>query len=161
MVRPSLDDPNIRAWRDATLYRLALRASRAETTTTLQRIRSLGYPGISLADTNLLANLDTEGTIISALARRAGITRQAAGQQVTALEVAGYVERRSSDSDGRAAVIYQTDRARALLDDALDIVEELEALYSTLLGPRRFAMLKRLLADLVDHIDPLGALGRE
>ena len=79
MTRPSLDDPSIRAWRDQTLYRLLLRASRTETTATLDRIREIGYLDVSLADTNLLANLDTGGTIISALARRAGITRQAAG----------------------------------------------------------------------------------
>ena len=82
MARPELDDPQLRHWRDQTLYRLLLRASRAETTATLQRIQAAGYRDVSLTDTNLLANLDTEGTIITALARRAGVTRQAAGQQV-------------------------------------------------------------------------------
>jgi len=52
-----------------------LRASRAETTATLQRIQEIGYADVSLTDANLLANLDTNGTIISALARRAGVTR--------------------------------------------------------------------------------------
>jgi len=36
----------------------------------------------------------------TALARRAGVTRQAASQQVAALERAGYVERRSSEAVG-------------------------------------------------------------
>src|ERR1700736_6552802 len=90
MVRPQLDDTEaLRAWRDQTLYRLLLRATRAETTTTLQRSHQRGYTDISLSDTNLLANLDTEGTSISALARRAGVTRQAASQQIAALERAG------------------------------------------------------------------------
>lgn len=161
MPRPMLDDPAIRAWRDRTLYRLLLRATRAETTATLERIRQLGYADVSLADTNLLANLDTNGTIISALARRAGVTRQAAGQQVAALERAGYVWRRSSDADGRAAVIHQSERGRALLDDALDIVEDLESAYADHLGSARLASLKKLLSALVEHIDPLGTLGRE
>ena len=39
MARPGLDDPAIRAWRDQTLYRLLMRASRAETTTTLRRVQ--------------------------------------------------------------------------------------------------------------------------
>jgi DNA-binding MarR family transcriptional regulator len=159
--RPSLDDPALRAWRDQTLYRLLLRASRAETTATLQRVQAAGYDDVSLVDTNLLANLDTEGTIISSLARRAGVTRQAASQQVAALERRGYVERRSSADDGRAAVIHQTKRGRALLDDALDIVAELEADYEVLLGPTRVASLKKLLVALLDHVDPQGALGRE
>jgi DNA-binding MarR family transcriptional regulator len=116
---------------------------------------------VSLTDTSLLANLDTEGTIISALARRAGITRQAAGQQVAALEKRGYIERRPSDSDGRAAVIYQTARSRALLNDALDIVEELEESYAQTLGPARLRNLKVLLSSLLDQIDPSGTLGRD
>ena len=161
MDRPALDDPAIRAWRDQTLYRLLLRASRAETTETLRRINEIGYTDVSLSDTNLLANLDTGGTIISALARRAGVTRQAAGQQIAALERAGYVERRASESDARAAVIHQTDRGRALLDDALDVVAELEAGYAEVLGTARLATLKRLLTTLLDHIDPVGTLGRD
>jgi DNA-binding MarR family transcriptional regulator len=161
MGRPALEDQGLRAWRDQTLYRLLLRASRAETTSTLERIHQRGYGDISVADTNLLANLDTGGTIISALARRAGVTRQAASQQVAALERSGYVERRTSDTDGRAAVVHQTARGRALLNEALDIVAELEDSYAERLGPTRLATLKRLLASLLEGIDPAGALGRD
>jgi DNA-binding MarR family transcriptional regulator len=161
MPRPALDDPALRAWRDQTLYRLLLRASRAETTATLRRLQQLGYGDVSLADANLLANLDTGGTIISALARRAGVTRQAAGQQIAALEHTGYVERRPSDTDGRAAVIFQTARGRALLGDALDVVESLELEYAAVLGPVRLGNLKKLLSSLLTEIDPTGSLGRD
>ena len=159
MARPSLDDPGLRAWRDATLYRLVLRASRAETTATLDAIRARGYDDVTLADTNLLANLDTAGTTITALGRRAGVTRQAASQQVAAFERAGYVERSPSEEDGRVAVIRQTDRGRALLDVALDIVDGLEAGYAEHLGPRKLVQLKRLLTELLVHVDPAGGLG--
>src|SRR5688500_15567493 len=139
MVRPPLDDAAaLRRWRDQTLYRLLLRASRAEATATLDRINEQGYGDVSLTDTGLLANLDTEGTTISALARRAGVSRQAAGQQVASLERAGYVERRPSERDGRAVVVIQTARGRALLECALDVVEDLEAAYEDGLGAARF-----------------------
>lgn len=162
IVRPPLTDTAaLRAWRDQTLYRLLLRASRAETTATLERVRQLGYTDISLADTNLLANLDTEGTSISALARRAGITRQAASQQIAALEEAGYVTRRPSDTDGRAVIIVQTARGRALLESALGIVENLERVYAEHLGETRLADLKEALSSLLARIDPVGTLGRD
>ncbi len=162
MNRPSLENtPALRAWRDQTLYRLLLRASRAETMTTLERIHQRGYSDISLGDTNLLANLDTEGTSISALARRAGVTRQAASQQVAALERARYVERRDSDTDGRAVIIVQTPRGRALLEDALDIVQDLEAAYAEHLGHARLTELKDSLSSLLERIDPIGTLGRD
>src|ERR1700730_10654008 len=162
MVRAPLDNTTaLRAWRDQTLYRLLLRASRAETTTTLERTHQLGYTDISLTDTNLLANLDTEGTSISALARRSGVTRQAASQQIAALEPAGYIELLASDSDGRAVIIVQSPRGRALLEDALDIVENLEGAYAEHLGQARLADLKETLLSLLDRIDPIGTLGRD
>jgi DNA-binding MarR family transcriptional regulator len=159
MKRPALDDPSLRVWRDQTLYRLLMRASRAERTSTLQRVQQLGHVDISLTDTNLLANLDTDGTIISALARRAGVTRQAASQQVITLERAGYVVRRASGTDGRMTLVHQTAKARALLDDALDVVAELEKGYAEYLGSAEIAMLKELLSSLVARIDPGGRLG--
>ena len=161
MTRPALDDPALRSWRDRTLYRLLLRASRAETTATLGHVHALGYGDVSLADTNLMANLDIEGTILSALARRAGVTRQAVGQQIAGLEQSGYVQRLASDTDGRAVVVQRTARGRALLDDALDFVEELEEHYRDVLGGRRFETLKRLLTELLKEIDPAGTLGRD
>lgn len=101
------------------------------------------------------------GTVISSLARRAGVTRQAAGQRIATLERLGYVERRDSDSDGRAAVVSRTARGRALLDDALDVVEELERSYALVLDGDRLATLKSLLATLLEQIDPAGGLGVE
>ena len=162
MTRPALDDADaLRAWRDQTLYRLLLRATRAETTATLRQVHERGYADVTLSDTNLMANLDTGGTTITALARRAGVTRQAASQQLAALEQAGYVERRPSASDGRAVVVVQTALGRALLADALEVVEALEATYADLLTPERLAGLKESLAVLVERIDPTGTLGRD
>jgi len=77
------------------------------------------------------------------------------------LERAGYIERRSSDTDGRAVIIVQTPRGRALLDDALDIVEDLEAAYAEHLGQARLDDLKTTLSFLLDRIDPIGTLGRD
>ena len=160
MSRPLLDDTTaLRAWRDQTLYRLLLRASRVETSTTLQRLQTRGYTDVSTADTNLLANLDTAGTTISALGRRAGVTRQAASQQVAALERAGYVRRQPSPDDSRAFIVIQTDRGRALLSDALDIVDELETGYEGLLGGPTLLALKDALSTLLSVTDSGGALG--
>jgi DNA-binding MarR family transcriptional regulator len=157
-----LGDPTVlRAWRDAFLYRLLMRASRAEAAETLARINRRGHADITLTDTNLLSNLDTEGTTISALARRGGVTRQAAGQQLTALERAGYVERRPDPTDGRAVLIGQTKKGQLLLRDAIEVVSALEAEYAEHLGTDRLAALKDSLAALVEHTDPQGALGKD
>ena len=156
-----MTDLEYRAWRDATLYRLLFRASRAEMAETLARLRARGHETATTSYTTLLANLDTDGTTISALARRAGVTRQAAGQQLDVIERDGYVVREPDPSDGRAWLIRQTPRGRALLDDALDVVAELEAEYAESLGSANLAKLKQLLQDLVAITDPGGTLGRD
>ena len=160
-MRPVVpDDPaRLRAWRDATLYRLMLRASEAERRETLSRLRQRGYRDVTGTDTALLANLDTADTSISALARRCGVTRQAASQQLALLSQKGYVSREPDPADSRAILVRRTAKGHLLMRDALEIVAEIEAEYARLLGARRLAALKELLADLVGHADPGGTLG--
>jgi DNA-binding MarR family transcriptional regulator len=162
-MRPVLpDDPaRLRAWRDATLYRLVTRASEAEMRETLSRLRQRGYQDVTNTDTALLANLDTAETTISALARRCGVTRQAVSQQLALLSQKGYVSRKPDPADSRAIVVRRTAKGQALMRDALEIVAEIEAEYAGLLGAGRLATLKEQLTELVGHADPGGALGGE
>lgn len=160
MKVPEFDDAAaLRAWRDHTLYRRLMRAARAEASQTLAQIHQHGYTDVSLTDTTLLANLDTGGCTITDLARRAGVTRQAASQQVAALVKTGYLQTRPSDTDGRAVTVIQTDRGRALLRTALEIVASLETGYAAAIGERRVTELQKALDLLLSHIDPDGWLG--
>src|SRR5262252_2362876 len=144
-MRPVLpDDPaGLRAWRDATLYRLGQR----------------GYQDVTNTDTALLANLDTADTTISALAQRCGVTRQAASQQLALLSQRGYVSRKPDPADSRAILVRRTAKGHALLHDALEIVAEIEAEYAGFLGAGRLAAAKEVLAELVGRADPGGTLG--
>ena len=151
----------LRAWRDATLYRLTMRAHNAERGATFAALLDLGYGDVTQADMTLLANLDTEGTTISSLARRAGVSRQAASQAVVLLEAEGYVVRSPDPRDSRAVLVRRTERGRDLLADALRIVSELENGYRRQLGAEAFSDLTRHLTELLDRIDPQGALGRD
>jgi DNA-binding MarR family transcriptional regulator len=153
------DPAALRAWRDATAYRLLLRASQAERRDTLSRLRQRGYADVTHADTALLASLDTDDTTISALARRCGVTRQAASQQLALLERKGYVSRQPDPGDSRAVLVRRTGRGHALLRDALEVVAGIEAQYAEHLGAERLAALKELLADLLGYADPEGTLG--
>jgi DNA-binding MarR family transcriptional regulator len=153
------DPAEFRAWRDATLYRLAMRMSRTERTTTLERLQAKGYAHVTLTDTTLMANLDNDGTSITALARKAGITRQAASQQVLQLEKEGYLRRDPDPRDARAVLVFRTDLGHRLLDDAVRIVADLEHDYTRILGADDMATLKALLTRLLAEIDPDGLLG--
>jgi DNA-binding MarR family transcriptional regulator len=153
------DTAALRAWRDATLYRLVLRASQAERRETLVRLRQRGYADVTHADTALLASLDTADTTISALARRCGITRQAASQQAAQLDRKGYLTREPDPADSRATLVRRTERGNALLADALEVVADIESEYADHLGAHRLRELKEALAELLAHSDPAGALG--
>jgi DNA-binding MarR family transcriptional regulator len=160
-MRPVLpEDPaGLRAWRDATLYRLVTRASEAEMRETLSRLRQRGYQDVTNTDTALLANLDTADTTISALARRCGVTRQAASQQLALLSQRGYVSRKPDPADSRAILVKRTAKGHALMHDALEIVAEIEAEYAGFLGAGRLDAAKDVLTDLVGRADPDGTLG--
>src|SRR5215468_7705535 len=145
---PPEDPAGLRAWRDATLYRLVTRASEAEMRETLSRLRQRGYQDVTNTDTT-----------ISALARRCGVTRQAASQQLALLSQRGYVSRKPDPADSRAILVRRTAKGHALMHDALEIVAEIEAEYARFLGAGRLAAAKEVLTDLVGRADPGGTLG--
>src|SRR5690349_10738908 len=62
------------------------------------------------AHTGLLPHIDKEGTRLTELARRVGVTKQAVGQLVEDLERMGVVERAPDPLDGRARLVRFTDR---------------------------------------------------
>jgi DNA-binding MarR family transcriptional regulator len=155
---PSLDPEHLRAFREQTLYRLVLRARRAENNEMVARIRARGYPDLKPSYPALLANLDSEGANMTALAAKSGITRQAASQQLAEIEARGYVELRPDPADGRAVIVDRTERGRRLLQDALEVVSDLEGEYSERVGRERFDAMRQVLAELLDGIDPAGRL---
>jgi DNA-binding MarR family transcriptional regulator len=126
---------------------------------TVNGIRDLGHSQMQPSFPGLLGNLDSEGTRIGALARRMGTTRQAVSQLAKEIEAAGLVERTPDPADRRGVVIRFTPLGRKVLADAVGVMTGLERDYTAILGERGLARLKRLLKQLLDEIDPAGALG--
>ena len=143
----------IRAMRQGNIGRLFLRAHRAYSTRATVKLRERGHEGLNLEHTTLLAHLDMEGTHITTLAARAGITKQSMGQLVVELEKQGYVERISDPTDKRASLVKFTERGWQFLRDAYEVKVELTAEYADLLGKDRLETLQSLLVELVEMID--------
>src|SRR4051812_30102615 len=121
MPRPlSVSTAQLRSFREQTLYRLLFRTLRSENQEMIRRLRGRGHD-VQPSYPSLLANLDTEGTRISALAARAGVTRQAAGQLLRDIERHGYVRRGSDPNDARAILVTFTAKGHRLLANALDV----------------------------------------
>ena len=156
----TFDADAVRARREQMLLRLLFRATHAMNAEMATRLRARGYSEFQPTFTALLAHIDTEGTAISALARRTGTSRQALSQLAQSIEEAGLVERGPHPSDGRSVVVRHTDAGRQILLDALDVMSEIETDYSRLLGTSDVAELKLSLARLLEAIDPAGTLHR-
>jgi DNA-binding MarR family transcriptional regulator len=74
-----------------------------------------GYTDQGRSDGYVLRTLDAAAITVSELAERLEITKQGAGQLVDDMERRGYVERRPDPTDGRARLLYLSDKGKAAL----------------------------------------------
>src|SRR5215207_6089641 len=129
--------------------RLLLLASRAYSERALELMRDRGHSGLGMTHALLLPHIDAEGTRLTVLGTRAGVTKQAAGQTIRDLERLGYVVRTTDPRDGRASLVSLTGRGRAFLTDALAIRTQVASEFVSALGEDALADLQRILTDLI------------
>lgn len=140
--------------RQQHIGRLLHRAARAYNVLALEKLHAQGHTALSLAHTNLLPHLDTEGTRIVTLAERAGMTKQAAGQLVAELETHGYVERQPDPVDGRATRVQFTAAGWRYLLDAQTVKRAIEDEYRAELGQGLWEHLNEALHRLLGDASP-------
>lgn len=143
----------IEEFRQQHIGRLFLRAHRAFSSRSVDKLHEHGHKGLTLAHTTLLSNLDTAGTHITTLAERAGMTKQSMGQLVIDLAQRGYVECITDPHDKRATIVKFTETGWQFLRDAYEIKRELENEYIAILGEENFRTLGRLLTTLIEATD--------
>jgi len=90
-----------------------------------------------------LQAIDPAGVNISELARRTGVTKQAAAKTATGLERLGYVSRRADPADARASVIERTARGNDLLAKSAEIFDRLRAEWVAELGASRVEAIEQ------------------
>src|SRR5262245_51503913 len=104
-LRSQINVAQLAESRQQNIGRLFGRAARAFSVQATEKLRAHGHTGLSLAHTTLLSYLDLDGTHITTLAERAGITKQSMGQLVAELEERGYVARTTDPADRRATLV--------------------------------------------------------
>jgi DNA-binding MarR family transcriptional regulator len=154
--QPYVDRDQLEELRQQHIGRLLLRAQRDFSLRAIEKLRIRGHIGLSLAHTNLLANLDLAGTRITTLAERVGISKQAIGNLVVELEAKSYLKRAVDPVDRRATRITYTDAGWQFLQDAHQVKREIEAEYTAVLGEQGIQMLRSLLTKLLED-DSLGS----
>ncbi|MGD9694128.1 MAG: MarR family winged helix-turn-helix transcriptional regulator [Thermoleophilia bacterium] len=113
-----------------------------------RRFAERGHPEVRPPHGNVLQFLDDGGTRVGVLAERAQITKQSMAELVAHLERHGYVERVPDPTDRRARLVRATARAAEVYAIAREVVAELEAEWTALLGEAKMRRLRRLLEEL-------------
>jgi DNA-binding MarR family transcriptional regulator len=108
-----------------------------------------GFDDLREAHLQIFGNLGIEGIRLTELAARAQLSNAAASELVDDLQASGYLERRPDPSDGRAKLIFPTERGRRALDAAGDRVADIEHRWADLVGPSVFEAAMQTLHRLV------------
>src|SRR3954454_15386779 len=93
----------------------------------VEALHDAGYTDISATHQAGFENLDPDGTRLTVLAARAGMTHQSMGELVRELERRGYLERVADPADGRARIVRLTKRGRDVVRLAVATIAEIEA----------------------------------
>jgi DNA-binding MarR family transcriptional regulator len=112
--------------RAITLIALLRRTSRAMVDEITNRMEADGFPDSPPRHHPVFESIDPEGTRLTVLAARAGMTHQAMAQLVGELEQRGLVERVDDPSDGRARLVRLTDDGREVVRAALKHIAAIE-----------------------------------
>jgi len=111
-------------------------------------LNDAGFDDLRLPHMPVLSYPGPDGYRPSELAERAGMSKQAMNQLLQSLEQLGYIRRASDAEDGRARVVYFTERGKAAWDKELEILAAIENDYRATLGDEDFDRLKKLLTDV-------------
>jgi DNA-binding MarR family transcriptional regulator len=107
-----------------------------------------GYGDLIAAHLNVLQYPGPENMRPSDLAARTRMTKQALNYLLGQMEQSGYLTRAEDSADQRFKRIRLTRRGRAASAAMREVVLEIEAEWTQKLGPRRFAELRDILAEL-------------
>jgi DNA-binding MarR family transcriptional regulator len=97
----------------------------------------------------LLPLFEEDGLRMGELAERARLSKQTMTEMVRRLERDGLVERRADPRDGRASLVFLTDRSRTFEPVAAGVLGELDGLARRALPNERIEELKAGLRQLL------------
>jgi DNA-binding MarR family transcriptional regulator len=117
-----------------------------------RRLHELGFAELRPAHYAVFQSLRPEGSRLTELAERAGMTKQSMGYLVDYLEGHGYLQRVPDPQDQRAQLIRVTAKSKTLDEAVETVLEELHDAWAARVGKAKFNQLRDLLGDLVNAL---------
>jgi len=115
------------------------------------RLARKGHASVRRAHGVVFQHLDPDGSTVSVIAERAGMTKQAMAELVNHLEAHGYLQRLPAPKDRRAKLVQLTDKGHDVMQIVAQLVPEMEQQLRELLGDRRWRQLRHDLNAVHDH----------
>ncbi len=110
-------------------------------------------PVLRESHTKLLPHIDLEGTRITTLADRVGISKQAVSELVDEMEEVGAVTRVPDPNDGRAKLVCFTDDGRRWILEGLQHLRELEWELARVLGAARLEAFRSTCSEILQFLE--------
>ncbi|MFI6320136.1 MarR family winged helix-turn-helix transcriptional regulator [Nonomuraea sp. NPDC050556] len=114
-----------------------------------QWLRTEGFESIRYVHGSVFRYIDPEGSRLTTLAERAGLTKQAIAEFVDDLENHGYLERVADPGDRRAKIIRLTDRGRMAQLAAGRFFADVEQRWARHVGEEQVAVLRHTLEQVI------------
>ncbi len=130
---------------------LLFKAARLLNERAVAQVRRRTRQPLRSVHTSLLPHVALEGTRLTELAQRLGVSKQAAGQLVDDLVAMGTLERAPDPTDARAKLVRFSKRGRAAMLEGLGVLGELEREMRDTLGETKLRSLHAMLAAIVGN----------
>src|SRR4051812_37451335 len=112
-------------------------------------LQGYGITGLTPAHANVIPFVPPQGIQIGELARLAKVRKQSMAQSVELLTASGYVTRRPDPHDGRANLVFLTEKGRALWPASRGAGERVEQDWAAVVGRENLEHLRRTLIRLL------------
>ena len=119
-----------------------------------EKMSARGYADSNMGHGVVLRHLDFEGTPLSVITRRAGVSRQAIAKVAAELVELGYVRLDADPEDRRAKIVRPTKRGLQLIEANIESYEEVEREIGEIIGRRRLELLRTTLRMLYEAERP-------
>jgi len=116
--------------------------------------KGAGFDDVRRPHGHVLRYLDREGTRISDIAQRTGITKQTIGKLVQELERLGYVDVIGIAGDGRVKLVRFSPRGRQLIEMSRHALQRIHAAYAEAVGQSTFERFEATLQLFIKHLSP-------
>ncbi|MBV9271023.1 MAG: winged helix-turn-helix transcriptional regulator [Candidatus Eremiobacteraeota bacterium] len=115
------------------------------------RLREETGGAIRAAHSPIFIYIEDEGSTLTELAAKSRMTKPAMKELIDDLEASGYVVRRPNPKDGRAKLIFTTDRGERLIERGRVLIAEIEREWEKQVGKRRFQAMKADLRRILEY----------